>query len=524
MTLRPPSNASSLLFALPCLLWGACTWVSSPDIQSGIGQPCSQDSDCNAALCVKSERYPQAGICATSCGTTADCPTGAMCADSLCQIPLRVGIALTGNTDGIEGWTVSHVQGLDGAASKLPYVKVEKQFNAIPHQVLDSLLKLTERSDLLLGNTVDYIDDFGVAAARHPDKKFACIDDGISSKSYPNVAPYWINRVEAWYLAGRVAARAAKGNLLGVISAFINPETVADVNAFTLGARREKPGTQVIVGHVGFWVDNNTDVSFPYTHQGGDKRSATYYREEYLASLLADKGSAVIAHLTNTQRSVQQIERMNKLGLVGSTVYSMANDKQQGCLDATGTAVPTCLGSIYENWLPLYRDLFEQVHLGIFSPQKPLRYDVTIDTNTPTGVELNKAVLGLPAGSDGFSLLGMQAELARAPEGPRRRVFKGPYVINGQRDVDANGLPDPKDLQEVRTDELLTDAELARMCWYVEGVVEVDPSGNLVPAMVPGGLRKGSTKPNDMYEPTDAADLKKVVPKGLDYHCLLNLP
>jgi basic membrane lipoprotein Med (substrate-binding protein (PBP1-ABC) superfamily) len=149
------------------------------------------------------------------------------------------------------------------------------------------------------------------------------------------VTTYWIHRVEAWYLAGQAAAHlAGSSHRLGVVSAFVNPETVADVNAFTLGARTVDPAIRVYVGHVGFWFDDNLNKKYTYTHtKATSPVTDTYFREEYLAALLADQDCKVIAHLTNTQRSVAEIDRLVKAKLIAADTYSMANDKRQGCVD-----------------------------------------------------------------------------------------------------------------------------------------------------------------------------------------------
>jgi hypothetical protein len=55
------------------------------------------------------------------------------------------------------------------------------------------------------------------------------------------------------------------------------------------------------------------------------------------------------------------------------------------------------------------------------------------------------------------------------------KVFRGPYAITGQRDADDDGVPDAD--QRVLPDETVSSEELARMCWFVKGIVQKqDPS------------------------------------------------
>jgi hypothetical protein len=254
----------------------------------------------------------------------------------------------------------------------------------------------------------------------------------------------------------------------------------------------------------------------------------TYFREEYLTAVLADKGCKVIAHLTNTQRSVAEVDRLVKAKLAPPDTYSMAIDKRQGCLDARGVPIPTCFASVYENWHPLYRDLFEQVHLGTFDPTQSRYYDIDDTPNPSTGVELNPGYTGDRSNVDSVALTALQQAFARGAVVPRRRVFMGPFTINGQRDADHDGLPDPPAQQQIKAGEFVEPAELARMCWYVDGVYESIPSeqpgGNPTDrvAIVPGGLipNEKATTPNDLAVPPDKDHY--VVPKGLNYQCILN--
>jgi len=109
---------------------------------------------------------------------------------------------------------------------------------------------------------------------------------------------------------------------------------------------------------------------------------------------------------------------------------------------------------------------------------------------------------------------------------PRRRIFSGPYKINGQRDKNGDGLPDPASEQEVAADVVLDPQETANLCWYVEGVVEKkdreDPLSADVPALVPGGLVPGATTPGSSVPYGNYSTDKLVIPAGLSGECRKN--
>jgi len=499
------------------LLGSSCSLLARTEVAAGLGSACTSDADCQAAKCTfpTSGTAITAGICATQCSSDSDCPSGTVCAKALCQVPLTVGVALTGNVTEIEGWTFAHVQGLDRAAADLGYVKLDKRFGLIPGNVLSDITAIAQKNQVILGNTVDYVPDFQSAAKAAAKNNFLCADDGVFMTGTANFTTYWIHRAEAWYVAGKVAATVAKARL-GVISAFINPETVFDVNAFTLGARSVKPSIVVEVRHLGFWYDINDTPTYNYTHKGG--LTKTYFREEYLAALMLDSGCEVIAHLGNTQRSVRLIENLRAAGLARSDQYSFANDNQTGYLDGTGQPIRSCVGAIYENWQPLYRDLFESIHRGVFDPYKSLDYDLDDTDASPTGVSINPGGPG-----DSVSARKITQDLARARNPTaRQRVLQGPYLANGQRDRNLDGVPDPD--QSVAAGEVISVAEASKMCWYVQGVVEKtlldDPQSADQPALVPGGLVPGATAGGSRVA-YPAGD-KLVLPAGLSGECLKN--
>ena len=225
---------------------------------------------------------------------------------------------------------------------------------------------------------------------------------------------------------------------LGVISAFINPETVFDVNAFTLGARTVKPNIVVEVRHMGFWFDINDTPTYSYTHSNGSVRQ--YFREEYLAALMIDSGCEVIAHIGNTQRTVRLAGKLRGQGLARTDqqYYSFANDNQKGYLDGTGLPIPSCVGSIYENWQPLYRDLFEAVHRGTFNPMKSLDYDIDDTDNSPTGVSINPSGPG-----DSIAARKIVQDLARQEPSARQRPSWGPTPPTASAIVTATASPMP---------------------------------------------------------------------------------
>lgn len=512
-------TTKTLLLTGYVIMQAACSLTADTSVKKGIGESCIADTDCQAAKCLMSSVAPEdkSGVCSIRCAVNEDCPSPSQCIKQQCQLPLSVGVAMTGFPGDLEGWTVAHNDSLQATSDALGYLRLEKLFGLTPGNVLKEVKDLASRNQVVVGNTVDYGDDFVSAAQLYPDKKFLVVNDGVRY-SYPGQTPnfstYWVHREQAWYIAGKVAATGRKR--LGVISAFINPDCVRDVNAFALGAQSVNPSIKVEVRHMGFWFDINTQPTYEYPVGSGTK----YYREEYLTRLMYESGVEVIAHIGNTQRSVKLIDQLMAQNPTKTPkVWTFANDVKSGCKDSSGSFFPTCIGSIYENWTPIYTRIFDQIHRGVY---KDITVEMDIDDtdNTSVGVAINPKGPG-----DELATRALMQELARSQNpGPRQRVFMGPYEVTGQRDKEFNGLPDVN--QKVLSGETLSDTELARMCWFVKGVVEKtklnDPSSPDRDALVPGGLLPGSTVVDSLAQkPADSED-KLVIPSGLHWECKKN--
>lgn len=512
-------NTRTLLLTGCVLFHAACSLAVDTSVKKGIGESCIADTDCQAAKCLLSSIEPEDknGVCSIRCAANEECPSPSLCIKQQCQLAMNVGVAMTGFPGELEGWTVAHNDALQATSDLLGYLRLEKLFGLTPGSVAKEVKDLASRNQVIVGNTVDYGDDFVNAAKAFPDKRFLVVNDGVRytyDGATPNFSTYWVHREQAWYIAGKVAATGR--SRLGVISAFINPDCVRDVNAFTLGAQSVNPAIKVEVRHIGFWFDVNTSPTYEYPVGSGVK----YYREEYLTRLMWESGVEVIAHIGNTQRSVKLIDQlMMQNPTRNPKVWTFANDVKSGCKDSAGSYFPTCIGSIYENWMPIYTRIFDQIHRGVYATPT-IELDIDGTDNTSVGVSINPKGPG-----DELATRALIQELARATNpGPRQRVFMGPYEVTGQRDKEFNGLPDVT--QKVLAGETLSDTELARMCWFVKGVVEKtklsDPMSADKDALVPGGLLPGSTVVDSLAQkPSDSED-KLVVPSGLHWECKKN--
>ena len=111
-------------------------------------------------------------------------------------------------------------------------------------------------------------------------------------KTGPNFGIYNARFYEGRYLNGVIAGKMTKSNVLGYVAAFPIPEVLQGINAFTRGARSVNPKAEVRVIWVNSWYDP------------GKEREA--------ANTLLSQGADIITHHTDSTAVVQAAEEKGK--------------------------------------------------------------------------------------------------------------------------------------------------------------------------------------------------------------------
>lgn len=492
-----------------------CSLLTDTAVRGGLGTPCSADSDCAGSVCQKGSvlTEPEAGICSLACKSDPDCLDGTVCAAGFCQIPLTVGLTIPATPAAGDTWSTTYVEGVTKAAAKLGYVRLDRAFQN-SGGALDGLRALAERNRVVVGHQIEMLPNLAITGTERAGTTFLGVSGGntyILPDSPPNLAQLWQRSEEAWFIAGRLAAKSAVKRL-GVIAGLVGPESVRNVNAFALGARSEKSGMLIEVRYIGYAFDANATQSYTFSGQ-------SYFREEYLARLLWEGGAEVVADMSHRSERARRV--LQPLDLQ-RPVLSIISHAPYGSGDIDPTVDKTVLAAIFMNWEPIHTLLFEKIHRGRLGDASSTVLDIAEGERAPLGVLVNRnARSGLDRDEDAVFFT---RELANSREPPRQKIFTGPLRINGQRDQDDDGIPDAT--QEVAAVASLGDDELARMCFYVEGVVEKktlnDPLSADQPALVPGGLVPGSTT-KDSAVPLGAEMIDKLaLPAGQSANCRKN--
>ncbi len=168
--------------------------------------------------------------------------------------PLKAAFVYVGPV-GDAGYTYAHDLGRKQAIAKLG----DKVTTSIVENVKEGPDAERVIRDLATqGNKVIFATSFGFGdsmakvAKDFPDVYF---EHATGFKTAENMRVYEPRIHEGAYLAGIVAGKMTKTNVLGFVGSFPIPEVLRNINAFTLGAQSVNPKVKTKVVWVGSWFD-----------------------------------------------------------------------------------------------------------------------------------------------------------------------------------------------------------------------------------------------------------------------------
>lgn len=358
----------------------------------------------------------------------------------------KVGFVYVGPI-GDHGWSKTHDDGrlvveeeLDIPTTYLPSV--------IPADGLAALDDLiAEGSNILFTTSFDFVSSTQQAASNNPNERFLSCSGGVHAE---NLSSYMGRMYQPMYLAGILAGRTTCTGRIGVVTSVPIPETVRHINAFTIGVREANPDAVVEVKWVMNWFDP--------------------VLEPQLTNELIDHLNDVIVVQTDTTIPLETAEGQTVTCDVDGTpetrdVYTIGYDNPDSCKHAP----ESCLTSAYWNWGPMYTRLVSEIIDGTWDPAN-MPWEAMKATPTESSVALSEFSERVP----GAIRLEVDEHIPDlvAPGG-EHLPFIGPLMDN-------------KGGTRLQAGDTLDDDALNRMCWFVEGVVSNDGSGD-VPATVPAG-------------------------------------
>jgi basic membrane protein A len=197
---------------------------------------------------------------------------------------------------------------------------------------------VSKGAKLIFATSYGHLDPAKKVAAAHPDVVIVQQGNVIGGKAPANLGTYFGTVYEPVYLAGIAAGKATKSNKLGYVYAFPIPQTLANINAFELGAKSVNPAVTTITVNTSSWCDPA--------------------KQAEAANSLIGQGVDVITQHQDCQATVIKTAEAKGIKVVGYHA------------DASSLAPKGWLTGSEWNWGPFYVDIVKTVMSGKFTGSK----------------------------------------------------------------------------------------------------------------------------------------------------------
>jgi len=315
---------------------------------------------------------------------------------------------------GDAGWTFAHDAGTKEVeakyGSKIKITRVEDvPESADSERVFRDLA--AKGNKVIVGTSFGY-QDFELKVARdYPDITFLT---ATGYKKAKNFGVYDNRMYQGAYLAGVAAGYVTKTNTLGFVASVPIPEVIRNINAYTLGARSVNPKIHTKVIWINSWFDPG--------------------KEKQAAETLIGQGADVL--LQNTDSNATLATAAEK------KVYAFGWDSN---MQKFGPSAH--LGSVVQHWEVYYNTMVQQLLDG--------------------KVKTDPVWLGMPQKAVNLEDLNMAVVPAKAVQAVDA---KREQLQSGKWDVFMGPIKDQSGAVKIAAGQNLTDPELQRINWYVEGV------------------------------------------------------
>ena len=263
----------------------------------------------------------------TTVTTSGEATTGAVDA---------IGFIYVGPKDDF-GYNEAAYQGSLAVAEAFPDVKILQAENVPETSEAEVVMEdmITQGADLIFATSYGHLEFARNLAAAHPDVVFVHQGGLEGEPALDNLGTYFGTVYEPVYTAGIAAGAATESKKLGYIYAFPIPQTLANINAFTLGAQSVDPTIETITISTGSWCDPALQA-------------------EAVQSLLDQGVDAISQHQDCTKTIIEATE--------AAGAYTVGYHA-----DAAELAPEGWLTGSEWNWGPLYTDIVQTVIDGEFT-------------------------------------------------------------------------------------------------------------------------------------------------------------
>ena len=244
------------------------------------------------------------------CGKKEEAPKAAAPAAAPKAEPLKIAFAYVGPV-GDGGWTFAHDNGrkeIEKAfGDKVVTTFVEKvPESADAERVIRDMA--AQGNKLIFGTTFGYMEPMLKVAADTKDVKF---EHATGYKTADNMRTYDSRTYEGAYMAGVIAGKMTKTNVLGVVASIPIPEVIRNINSYTMGAQSVNPKIKTKVVWVSTWFDPP--------------------KESEAAQTLINGGADVLLQNTDSTAVLQTADKAGKYAFGWDSDMSAFGGKAQCC-------------------------------------------------------------------------------------------------------------------------------------------------------------------------------------------------
>ena len=168
----------------------------------------------------------------------------------------KVGFIFIGPKDDF-GYNQAAYQGSQAVKKKHPELEIITAENTPEDDNATRVMEkmISDGAKIIFATSYGHLDPALKVAAAHPDVVVVQQGNFIQTAIPKNVGTYFGTVYEPVYLAGIAAGKSTKSNKLGYVYAFPIPQTIANINAFELGALSVNPAVQTYVVNTSAWCD-----------------------------------------------------------------------------------------------------------------------------------------------------------------------------------------------------------------------------------------------------------------------------
>lgn len=327
------------------------------------------------------------------------------------QETLKVGFVNVGpKNDG--GWTEGHWHGAEKLVEELgDQIEVtfieDIQEGPDAERAIEALARAGNQ--LIFTTSFGFMDPTIKVAKKFPNVKF---EHATGFKTAPNVTSYNARFYQGRYIIGQIAAKMSKAGVAGYIVSFPIPEVIMGINSFMLGAQSINPDFELKIVWINSWMDPA--------------------KEADAAKALFDQGVDIITQHTDSTAPLQIAQERGLLG------FGQAHDMFEAAPKAQLTA-------IVDNWGPYYI----------------ARTKAVLDDTWKTQSSWDGLKEGTVQMSDYTNMPEEVAVAAREIEAK---------ITTGEFHPFTGPIFDQEGKERYGEGEVMPDADLLGMTWYVQGI------------------------------------------------------